>query len=120
MKKNHSVLDCRCLWLRGFLAGLFHGGSGRDGRGIQSFSGCGRKMLRRREPLIQFGVSREASAKDSSLELGKFELLIGNRVAGTERSPGERDLIVLPREIPESQQAVGAELVERPVAVPLD
>src|SRR5216684_1480136 len=118
MKKNDGVLDCLWFWFRGFLAGLFHGGSGRDGSRIQGFSGGGRKMLRGREPLIQLGISRKTSPEYFSLEFGKFELLIGNRVTGTERSLGERDLIVLPREIPKGQKAVGCEV--RVAGVPFD
>src|SRR6267378_2597137 len=77
-------------------------------------------MLRRCEPLIHFSIAGEASAENLALQFRQLELLIGNRVAGAERGFGERNLIVLPCEIAQGEQAVAGELVKCPVAAPLE
>src|SRR5882757_8858501 len=77
-------------------------------------------MLRGREPLIQFSSPDEASTENLALQFRKLELLIGNRVASAERGFGESDLIVLPGEIAQGEQAVAGELVQCPVATPLE
>ena len=77
-KQDESALDCRRLWFGSFLAGLFQGrSSGNDG-GLKVFSGRWREVLRGCEPLIKFGIASEAAAENPTLQLGKFELLIGS------------------------------------------
>ena len=83
-----------------------------DGGGLKIFSGRGREVLIGSEPLIQFGIASKASAENLALHLGEFELLIADRVAGSERCFGERNLIGLPGEIAKGKQSIGGELVE--------
>jgi hypothetical protein len=47
-------------------------------------------------------------------------LLVRDGVSRLDRRAGERNLIVLPGQIGNSEHAVGGELIERPLAVPLE
>src|SRR5579863_2589755 len=77
-------------------------------------------MLRRRTPLVEFGIAVESAAENPSLEFGERDPLVGDRVIGTDRGFGESDLLLLPSEIPNGQETVGCELIEQPVAVPFE
>ncbi len=77
-------------------------------------------MLPGGEPLIEFGVAGDAAVENPGLQFGEFELLVGERVVSVERGSGERDLSVLPSEIPHGEQTVAGEVVEGPVAVSLE
>ena len=66
-KKNDRALDCWWLWLGRFDGRLVRGWSrGNDG-GLKVFSGGGRQVLPGREPLIEFGVARDAAAENPGL-----------------------------------------------------
>src|SRR6202007_1945515 len=61
MQSDERVLDRWRLWLRSFPGELFQRGwSGGDSGGLKTFSGGGRKVLRGRQPLIQFRITAEA------------------------------------------------------------
>src|ERR1700691_2616212 len=95
-KKDEAALDRRRLSASYFPGGFAQRrGSGNSG-GFKAFSGARRDVLRRCEPLIQFSIASKAATENISLQLREFELLVGDRVAGVERCPGERHFIVLP------------------------
>ncbi len=117
-KKNDRVLNCWWFWLGGL-----DGGSGRsrgNNGGLKIFSSRCRQMLPRRQPLIEFGVTRDGTAENSGLQFREFELLAGDRVVGVQSGFRERDLIVLPAEIAESKQTVAGEPIQGPLAVSLE
>ena len=55
--------------------------------------------MRGREPLIQFSITGEAAAQNISLQFRELQLLVGDRVTGVERGPGEQHLLVLPHQV---------------------
>src|SRR5580692_5331851 len=125
MKNDRRVLDCRGLWHRrasvsDFLTRFVRRRSGRNDGGLERFSGSHCQVLCGREPLIEFGFAGNAATKDFPLQPREFELLVRNRVSALERRTGERNPVVLPAQIFDREQAVGGELIERPLAAPLE
>src|SRR5579863_1626040 len=83
---NHGILNGGPLGRRrlgcAFLSELVYRRSGGDGGGLESFLGVGRKALFGSEPMLPFGIAGEASVENSALQLGEFEFLIGDGIAG--------------------------------------
>src|SRR5580700_9194735 len=88
MKCNQRALDCRRFGSgknsRGFSAGFVQRRSGGNNSRLYYLSRRGREVHRRREPLVELGLARKSAAKDLSLQLGEFELLICGRIIGAE------------------------------------
>src|ERR1700722_12438167 len=64
----------------------FVGGPGGGNCGsLKALPGGRRKVLLRSQPLIDLDIAADASSENFALELGNFQLLIGDRVTGVKK-----------------------------------